>query len=105
MMAKFGMYWGRMIGDPLHMRAHADEYHEALTPEESECWQQEMGGRSMWTIFNDARKKRKEETAKAKQAVRDAKKQGIDAAETPYFQDVLRDLKEHGMTDPAEEEE
>lgn len=99
MMEKYGKYWGRMLGDPLHMRAHADEFHSVLTPEEKECWEKEMGGRSIWSIFHDAREKKKEEKAKAKKAVADAKRLGIDASETDYFRDTLQNLREHGMTD------
>lgn len=99
MMVKFGKYWGHMIADPLHIRSISNEFHEALTPEEKEAWRAEMKDVSMWSIFKGYLDKKKEEKAKAKQAARQAKKEGKDLADTDYFQGVLNDLREHGVTE------
>lgn len=103
MMEKFGQYWGRILGDVMHVKRHSDEFHEALTPEESEAWKLEMGDMSMWFVFKEFMRQKKEQRKEAKAALREAKKQDMDPANHPYFQDILNTVKESGLADGGQE--
>lgn len=87
------------------MKQHSDDFHADLTDEEADCWNREMDGVSIWSIFRDSRAKHKEEKAKAKAAIREAKSQGMRPEEHEYWKGVLKDLHDSGMTGEVAEDE
>lgn len=83
-----------MIADPLHAKAHADEFHADLTPEEKENWDREMGGQSLISVFMDYWKQMKTEKQRAKEAVRESKKKDMKPEDHEYFKGILGKLKQ-----------
>lgn len=103
MMEKFGQFFGRTLADAVHLKRHSDEFHDSLTPEEREAWKEEMGGVSMWQIFKELMRQKRDKMKQAKAAKKEATKQGIDPAEHPYFVAELKSIKESGLVDENRE--